>query len=70
MYLYFPVILIGVTAIIILLPFPVLAHSSRKWLVYSHISRSRHREPNSHSHASQTTNRTVVAPISSWHIPC
>lgn len=38
MYLYYPVILIGVTVIIIFLPFPVLAHRSRRWFVYSHVS--------------------------------
>lgn len=38
MYLYYPVILIGITAIIIFLPFPVLAHRSRRWFVYSHVS--------------------------------
>jgi hypothetical protein len=37
-YLYYPVILIGLTVVIILLPFPVIAHRSRKWLVYSHVS--------------------------------
>lgn len=37
MYLYYPVILIGVTAIIILLPLPVLAPNSRKWFAYSHV---------------------------------
>lgn len=52
MYLDFPVILIGVTAIVILLPFPVLAHRSRKWFAYSHVGRSRHREPTPLPHAS------------------
>lgn len=36
LYLYYPVILIGITALIIFLPFPVLAHRSRRWFVYSH----------------------------------
>jgi hypothetical protein len=38
LYLYYPVILIGITAIVVLLPFPVLAHRSRKWFAYSHVS--------------------------------
>jgi hypothetical protein len=55
MYLDFPVILIGVTAIVILLPFLVLAHRSRKWFAYSHVSFSRHRELTPSSHSSYTT---------------
>lgn len=38
LYEYYPVILIGITALIIFLPFPVLAHRSRRWFVYSHVS--------------------------------
>ncbi|OTA67758.1 EXS-domain-containing protein [Hypoxylon sp. EC38] len=36
LYLYYPVILIGITLLILLLPAPVLWHRSRQWLVYSH----------------------------------
>lgn len=36
-YVYYPVILIGITVIVIFLPFPVLAHRSRKWFAYSHV---------------------------------
>ena len=37
-YLTFPVILVGITAVIIFLPGPFLAHRSRRWFVYSHVS--------------------------------
>lgn len=40
MYLYYPVILIGVTLFILLLPAPVLWYRSRQWLMYSHVSKS------------------------------
>lgn len=38
MYHYYPVILFGVSAVIIFLPAPILFHRSRKWFVYSHVS--------------------------------
>ena len=38
LYLYYPVILIGITVAIIFLPFPIIAHRARKWLAYSHVS--------------------------------
>ncbi|TFB03919.1 hypothetical protein CCMA1212_003879 [Trichoderma ghanense] len=40
MYLYYPVLLIGLTVVIILFPAPVMAHKSRRWLAYSHVSTS------------------------------
>ncbi|KAL7790893.1 EXS domain-containing protein [Trichoderma ceciliae] len=36
MYLYYPVLLIGITIIVILFPAPILAYKSRRWLAYSH----------------------------------
>lgn len=36
MYLYYPVILIFVTLVVILMPAPVLFHHSRSWFAYSH----------------------------------
>lgn len=36
MYLYYPVILIGLTLLLLLFPAPVLAHRSRQWILYSH----------------------------------
>ncbi|KAI1096654.1 EXS-domain-containing protein [Rostrohypoxylon terebratum] len=36
LYLYYPVILITITLIILLLPAPILYHRSRQWLMYSH----------------------------------
>jgi hypothetical protein len=38
MYLYYPVILLGITAAIILLPLPILVYKSRNWFAYSHVS--------------------------------
>ncbi|KAJ5908461.1 hypothetical protein N7495_001143 [Penicillium taxi] len=35
MYIYWPVVLIGVTLIVVLLPAPVLYHRSRKWWAFS-----------------------------------
>ncbi|KAJ6786125.1 hypothetical protein PWT90_02481 [Aphanocladium album] len=36
MYLYYPVILISLTALVIFLPLPFLVYKSRRWFVYSH----------------------------------
>lgn len=36
LYLYYPVLLIAFTALIIFLPFPFLAYKSRRWFAYSH----------------------------------
>ncbi|OAQ99477.1 hypothetical protein LLEC1_02338 [Akanthomyces lecanii] len=36
LYLYYPVVLIALTALVIFLPLPVLAHKSRLWFGYSH----------------------------------
>ncbi|KAI1495619.1 EXS family-domain-containing protein [Biscogniauxia marginata] len=36
LFLYYPIILIGVTLFIIFLPAPILWHRSRKWFAYSH----------------------------------
>jgi hypothetical protein len=38
MFIYYPVILIFVTAVIIFFPGPILFHRSRGWFVYSHVS--------------------------------
>lgn len=38
MYIYYPVILIFVTVVLIFLPLPTLFHRSRRWFVYSHVS--------------------------------
>ena len=40
MYLYYPVILIGITLIILFFPAPVLHHKARKWFLYSHVRAS------------------------------
>lgn len=36
MYLYYPIILIFLTLLLIFLPLPIIAHRSRKWFAYSH----------------------------------
>jgi len=38
MFLYYPVILIFATVVLIFLPAPILCHRSRKWFVYAHVS--------------------------------
>jgi len=38
MYIYYPVILIFVTIVIIFFPGPFIFHRSRRWFVYSHVS--------------------------------
>ena len=40
MFIYYPVILIFVTAVIIFFPGPLFFHRSRRWLVYSHVRTS------------------------------
>lgn len=40
MYLYYPVILIGITLVILFFPAPVLHHKARKWFLYSHVRAS------------------------------
>jgi len=40
MYLYYPVLLIFVTLVIIFLPVPILFHRSRSWFAYAHVSLS------------------------------
>lgn len=39
LWLYYPVILIFISLLIIFFPAPTLFHRSRQWLVYSHVSR-------------------------------
>lgn len=38
MYIYWPVVLVGLTVILLFLPFRVLYHRSRKWWAYSNVS--------------------------------
>jgi hypothetical protein len=38
MFIYYPVILIFATAVIIFFPGPLFFHRSRRWFVYSHVS--------------------------------
>lgn len=37
MYLYYPVILLFVTLVILFMPAPILFHKSRRWFLYSHV---------------------------------
>lgn len=37
MFLYWPVVLIGLTILILFLPAPVLYHRSREWWAYSNV---------------------------------
>jgi len=38
MYIYWPVVLVGLTLIILFLPARVLYHRSRKWFAFSNVS--------------------------------
>lgn len=38
MYLFYPVILIGLTTLMLFLPLPILYFRSRQWLLYSTVS--------------------------------
>lgn len=38
MYLYYPVILIGVSLAVLFFPAPILRYKSRRWLLYAHVS--------------------------------
>lgn len=37
-YLWYPVFMLAITALVIFFPAPVLAYKSRKWFVYAHVS--------------------------------
>lgn len=65
MYLYYPVILIGITVVIIFLPAPVLAHKSRQWFVYAHVSPRPTRSVRPWS-----ANGGIVATAAGWYISC
>jgi hypothetical protein len=58
MYLYYPVVLIGITIVIILFPAPIFSYKSRRWLAYSHVGNPQ--SPNEMLYPSDT-NRTTVA---------
>lgn len=38
MYLYYPVVLIGVSLLILFFPAPIFYHRARRWFLYSHVS--------------------------------
>lgn len=38
MYLYYPVILIGVSLVVLFFPAPILRYKSRRWFLYAHVS--------------------------------
>lgn len=38
MFLYFPVVLVGLTFAILFFPAPIFHHRSRRWFIYSHVS--------------------------------
>jgi cell division protein FtsW (lipid II flippase) len=41
MYIYYPVILICFTVLILFFPAPTILHRSRRWFAYSHVSLAR-----------------------------
>lgn len=40
MYLYYPVVLVCITLVVLFFPAPVLHHKARKWFLYSHVRAS------------------------------
>lgn len=38
MYIYWPIVLVGLTIIVLFLPAPILYHRSRRWFAYSNVS--------------------------------
>lgn len=40
MYLYYPVILIGVSVVVLFFPAPILRYTSRRWFLHAHVSAS------------------------------
>lgn len=40
MFLFWPVVLIGVTVLILFMPAPVLYHRSREWWAYSNVGKT------------------------------
>ena len=41
MFLYWPVVLIGLTVLILFMPAPILYHRSREWWAYSNVGRTK-----------------------------
>ena len=41
MFLYWPVVLVGLTALILFMPAPILYHQSREWWAYSNVSNTK-----------------------------
>jgi hypothetical protein len=45
LYLYYPVVLIGISLVIIFFPAPILHHKARRWFLYSHVRARSNRKP-------------------------
>ncbi len=61
MYLYYPVILIGITAVILFFPAPILHHKARRWFLYSHVRTAELKQPDIESWL--TTSAVPFAPV-------
>lgn len=64
MYIYFPIILVGVTLVVILFPAPIMFHRSREWFAYSNVSQNPDIRGLQHF-----TNGKLVAFTACWLIP-
>ena len=64
MFIYYPVILIFVTVVIIFIPAPIIFHRSRRWFVYSHVSKHRLSQKDFIANI-----YSAVAPFIGWTIP-
>jgi hypothetical protein len=63
MYLYFPVVLIGVSVALLFNPLKMFYFRTRMWLLYSLVSRTVMIRP-------AATNHLLVAPIACRCLPC
>lgn len=65
MYIYWPVVLLGLTVVLVFLPARVLFHRSRKWFAFSNVSD----EFGDYGHFDPTLLTGAVASFARWHIP-
>jgi len=63
LYLYYPVILIGISVALLFNPLRIMYFRTRMWLLYSLVSLLI-------NSCETTANASPVAPVARWYIPC
>jgi len=63
LYLYYPVILIGISVALLFNPLRIMYFRTRMWLLYSLVSLMI-------NSCKTTANASPVAPVARWYIPC